>query len=1275
MKYKNNHIKRIAVVLISALLVFATALSGCSSSSQSVNGKTSLKGASSENVSDLNYVSLDEGFTNVIVKDEESAMDAVASVADILGIEDVEKELKVCDVNTVDGDSFYRFQQYYNDIPVYGKTVVVAADENNTATNLVSNTCMVEIEDTVPNLNVDDIEKAVKKYYDDEIDIYELTLENLSIYDNDSKMCLTYNFFVDTSKGMYEMFVDADNGKIIKSMCRKFTEKATGEAICWNSDKSSSFNGFYDGSKKEYQMYNNKLNYYMLSFEKTDSDNNNNKQTFITSEDSLFGNTKKESELETDKAVDYFNNIEKIRNYFLSVFASKADEILFCYYNDAFDSGNNGYATSGYSDGSVIDEGKKVGIISIGYNKDLNQIDLLSHEYMHRVEQNISKMNYEAESGAIMEAYSDIFGEIVEEKLENKSPDWIHNGIRNIIDPSKDKLPTVYQGEYWKDTDNLDRDNGYVHYNNTVISHAAYLMWNGIDGTDDKKIDIDTLAKIWYKALFLMHSNATFSQCANNVYKAANSVKGLTKEQLNCVAEAFEKVGIDIYYGDSIRAKKGTKLFVYDVNLEKYDNYHLTIQEIASIKKGNLVKNNSSDIVVDTDITNTDGYIFDLDLGIYELRIRDNEKSENSEDIVKRITVLPISFGIPNEVKVYTSFGQVNLSDFTIPDNITLTIGELNVIEPETIPIDATGYSLKWTSSDESVATVSPTGENGIITAKAKGEATITAELTSNGKTIIKTTNVRVASQGRDTVLVLDVSGSMSGMPIDEMKKSAIQFCNDLLKDEYNNRVGLVFYDNYIETVDLTNDLNTLVDYIESVNSGATTNMEGGLSAAGDMLNNQGKDGNIKNIVIMADGLPNVGAVSSSGSMPDTSYSSYNSSSEYASAVIDTANSLMKKYNLYSLGFFHSLYGEEKDFAVTLMKELTNMQDGYHQVDEAENLQFAFGDIQETISDGSKIVINIACPVDVNVTYNGETLSSAANTYSDKASFGTLQLLGANKDIKVLSLNPSIDYDIELIGTDTGTMDYSVNYIDDTENIIDYRSFESIPITATTVIDSNTNNAEEVTLSIDEDGDGVIDLIWSASPNSSATLTFGETQTEPEKIPEPDVSKDSDSWKIVLVSVIVVLVFIAVIMIVVFLVSSGKRKNNRIEIPIVNNPPKNNDSELDKKLPEISTRYAVVISTGSMSGTRFALDNEDTFCIGKGNEPSQINLSSDYSSVSRQHCMVTCNFEEDCYYVTDCSMNGTYFKNGKKLSKNVPTKVTHGTTMQLANSNCEVLFE
>lgn len=614
------------------------------------------------------------------------------------------------------------------------------------------------------------------------------------------------------------------------------------------------------------------------------------------------------------------------------------------------------------------------------------------------------------------------------------------------------------------------------------------------------------------------------------------------------------------------------------------------------------------------------------------------------------------------------------ITDFTIPDNLTLTIGELNVIEPETIPNDATGYSLKWTSSDESVATVSPTGDNGIITAKAKGTATITAELTSNGKTITKTTDVRVASQGRDTVLVLDVSGSLNGTPLDEMKKSAIQFCNDLLKDEYNNRVGLVFYDNYIETVDLTNDLNTLVDYIESVNSGATTNMEGGLSAAGDMLNNQGKDGNIKNIVIMADGLPNEGAVSSSGSMPDTSYSSYNSDSEYASAVIDTANSLMKNYNLYSLGFFHSLYGEEKDFAVTLMKELTNMQDGYHQVDEAENLQFAFGDIQETISDGSKIVINIACPVDVNVTYNGETLSSAANTYSDMASFGTLQLLGTNKDIKVLSLNPGIDYDIKLLGTDTGTMDYSVNYIDDTENIIDYRSFESIPITSTTVIDSNTNNAEEVTLNIDEDGDGEIDLIWSASPNSSATLTFGETQTEPEEIPEPDVSNDNDSWKIVLVSVIVVLVFIAVIMIVVFLVSSGKRKNNQIEIPIVNNPPKNN-SELDEKLPGISTKYAVVISTGSMSGTRFELDNEAPFCIGKGNDPSQINLSSDYSSVSRQHCMVICNSEEDCYYVTDCSMNGTYFRNGRKLSKNVPTKVTHGTTLQLANSNCEVLFE
>ncbi|MCI9146225.1 MAG: VWA domain-containing protein [Eubacterium sp.] len=646
--------------------------------------------------------------------------------------------------------------------------------------------------------------------------------------------------------------------------------------------------------------------------------------------------------------------------------------------------------------------------------------------------------------------------------------------------------------------------------------------------------------------------------------------------------------------------------------------------------------------------------------------------NDNLEDKSKgKYIAYPIIVGNQNATLV-----DLPVKDFSIPDNMTLTLGEIDVIEPEIEPVGASDYSIKWTSSNESVATVTPTGEECIVTSKGKGTAIITGELISNGKTITKSTNVRVASQGRDTVLVLDVSGSMSGTPIDEMKKSAINFCNELLTDEYNNRVGLVLYDDSIDTVDLTNDLDSLINYIESISSGGTTNMQGALAAAGNMLDNQGKDDNIKNVVVMADGLPNEGETSDTGKMSQlTQYSSYPSDVAYANGVINTAENIMSNYNMYSLGFFHDLSGVEKDFAVDLMKFLTNMPDGYHQVDTAENLQFAFGDIQETISDGSKVVINIACPVDVSVTYNGETLSSAQSTYSDTASFGTLQLLGKNKDIKVLSLDPSVVYDVQLSGTGSGTMNYSVNYLDDSNAIIDYRTFESIPITPTTKIDSNTNNsAGEISLNIDENGDGTVDKVYSAAVNSVAELTYGAETQEPEVVEKVEPEKSDDTWVTVMIAVVVIIALVGIILTVILVSSSNKKKNQSYNIPVIE--PKNDTENKSGKITVIS---------GSMSGKEFDLDTGKGYIIGKDSSKSQIALAYDYSKVSREHCVISYDDQTQLYSVIDMSSNGTYYIDNKtaplnssvskhRLNKSVGVELQSGCILILGDEDCRIVL-
>lgn len=1280
MENKNNHLKRILLILISALLVFSSIFSGCSDSSVAVSGQNSGT-TSSESLSDLNYVSLNEGFTDVVVKDEKSALEAIASVADTLGIQNVEKELKICDVNTVDGDSYYRFQQYYNDIPVYGKTVVVAADENGNATDLTSNITGVYNDlsnDFIDNQKIlDNVTKYLKKYINKKIDVIlveKVSNDNLYIYPEDTNLRYVYILTVVTDYGPYTVFVDSNNGEVI---------------YVDNEINYAQENFKVDGQigKRTIQAESSNGTNYLNYKSKTGTEinvlieNDGHKYDWYNNGNATIVSWK--GDKSPDKsAVDAMANVSTAYNYYLNTFGydsvdnKKMSINVYVHttgYKDWSNEDNNIINNAFHwisPNGDVIafteryDNKKKV-------NEYSSELDVVGHEYTHGVVSHTCRLNDTQSNlmpGAINEGIADILGYCIEADANQSDIDWTSSVRTSIPQKNSKKNEQIYHiKDYNKKTNEC-------HTASTIVSYSAYLMWNGIDGTNNKKINKNLLEQIWYKSFFYMQSDATFQQCANSVYKAAKSVKGITAEQLDCVKEAFETVGISVNYNDSLTVKKGGALYVYDTNLAKYGNYHLTIKEYLTRKNGTFTRNDNKPIIVDTDITDSNGYVVNLEEGIYEIELKDNDSLGSKNIITTSLQVRENT--LLDKAYVYTDFGHTEITDFTIPDNITQTLGEVDVIEPETVPADATGYSIKWTSSDESVATVTPTGEECIVTSKGKGTATITGELVSNGKTITKSTNVRVASQGRDTVLVLDVSGSMSGTPIDEMKKSAINFCNELLADEYNNRVGLVLYDDYIDSVDLTNDLDMLINYIEGISSGGTTNMQEALKTAGDMLDSQGKDDNIKNVVVMADGLPNEGETSDSGKMSQLpQYSSYPSDVAYANGVINTAENIMSNYNMYSLGFFHDLSGIEKDFAVDLMKLLTNMPDGYHQVDTAENLQFAFGDIQETISDGSKVVINIACPVDVSVTYNGETLSSAQSSYSDTASFGTLQLLGKNKDIKVLSLDPSAVYDIQLNGTGSGTMNYSVNYLDDSDAIIDYRTFESIPITPTTKIDSNTNNsAGDITLNLDEDGDGTIDKVYSAAVNSVAELTYGDEPQEPETVEETEPIKSDNTWVTVMIAVVVVIVLLGVILTVVLVSSSSKKKNQTYNIPVIE-PQNKTESNCGK----------ITVISGSMNGKEFNLDTGKGYIIGKDSSKAQIVLAYDYSKVSREHCVISYDDQTQMYSVIDMSSNGTYYIDNKtaplnssvskhRLNKNISIELQSGCVLILGDEDCRIIL-
>lgn len=332
-------------------------------------------------------------------------------------------------------------------------------------------------------------------------------------------------------------------------------------------------------------------------------------------------------------------------------------------------------------------------------------------------------------------------------------------------------------------------------------------------------------------------------------------------------------------------------------------------------------------------------------------------------------------------------------------------------------------------------------------------------------KTTTEEKNVSLSGE-RDIVLVLDVSGSMGGTPIEETRKASENFINTILDEDAN--IGLVTYNgSAARLADFSRNKIELNRIVSNIYSDGGTNIEAGLSEAYSML----KAGNAKKkiIVLMSDGEPNTGKEG-------------DALIEYADEIKDDG------IIIYTLGFFESL--GYKSSAQTLMEKIAS--DGCHyEVANADDLVFFFEDMADQINGQKYIYIRIACPVDVTVSYNGEKLCSAEKKLNLRTDFGTLTFEenedksnGADDRIKVLRLKEGADYDVQIVGTGYGHMNYTIGFMDENGDYSDLRKFRNIKITKKTEIDTVATIADESVLNIDEDGDGKYDLKLRATKNS-----------------------------------------------------------------------------------------------------------------------------------------------------------------------------------------------
>lgn len=530
------------------------------------------------------------------VTDQESARQALDDIAPQLGIKDVKKELGECREDTVLGNTYYRFPQEYQGIPVYGRSVVVVAGNAGNGTLVSGNLTSVGKLDTKPAISESDVPDFTQAYYNSEE--FSCEVKELVIYSlNDREPTLAWQALVEADGEVEYCFVDAKSGDILGVLSQNYTEQAqcsgrdiddvnqtffaeyTGDlyvmentakditvydannstleqdaeklvVIVDENDKVYSIKSgeVFDENGKRVTLEGENFNFLILN-DKGEVVGKNGEYAVRLKTKNIFTTvspvTSKTALWNNKKAVTVMSRVSLVDDFWAGVFHRKGYDNAYGAIVAVFNDYKGRDTTNAESKGA---KELPITILSFGIDNSLS-LDVIAHEYTHSVERSISNMAYQGESGALMEAYSDIFGEIVEDwandRLFDGDCDWIHNENRNLMfpDSSETPLPSSYLGTYWKNTDDAS-DYGGVHTNNTVISHAAYLMWKGIDGSDTfGALTTEELAKLFYATLYTLPSDCTFSQFRTLTQHTACTMN-FTEKQLRCISNAFFQVGI-----------------------------------------------------------------------------------------------------------------------------------------------------------------------------------------------------------------------------------------------------------------------------------------------------------------------------------------------------------------------------------------------------------------------------------------------------------------------------------------------------------------------------------------------------------------------------------------------------------------------------------------------------------------------------------------------------------------------------------------------------------
>lgn len=226
------------------------------------------------------------------------------------------------------------------------------------------------------------------------------------------------------------------------------------------------------------------------------------------------------------------------------------DEVLDTFYANAF--------WCGECQGGMImfGEGVPPNLFNVNIDYLAAALDIVAHELTHGVTEYTSNLIYQGEPGALNEAFSDMMGVSAEFFHTPTRADYLMGEdafplaagwARSIEDPRRFGNPDHYTGRY-----RGPEDNGGVHINSTIPSHAFYLaIEGGTNRTSGRGVqgvgpgNREQIERVFYRAFAsMLPPDASFAVARQATLQAATDLYGSSSPAFRAVSQAWDAVGV-----------------------------------------------------------------------------------------------------------------------------------------------------------------------------------------------------------------------------------------------------------------------------------------------------------------------------------------------------------------------------------------------------------------------------------------------------------------------------------------------------------------------------------------------------------------------------------------------------------------------------------------------------------------------------------------------------------------------------------------------------------